>query len=280
MTNPHPRDLNSVTEAWLAVRAVDCSDKTVASSRKTMRQLMATTGNIQVGSLEVRHMDTFRVQCKARGNGGAQLNQHRSHLRMFCTFVRQRRTYGVSRDWDPMIGWRQERVLPSKKLLIPPTEFPRLLDAATHPRDRMVVATGLYLFLRASETTGIKIEDVDLDRDEIGVTIWKTKQRDLMPVCEELSDELRRYLTWYSKAAGPLQPAWYLVPRRARPTFKADPVTGRAVVYRGDDAGLKPTERFSNVAYTVQRALDACGYGTYWEGGHTLRRSGARALYD
>ncbi len=272
------RDLQSVTDEWLRAASVDRSPKTIEAYRKMSRRLITVVGNIQVQNLEPRHVDTFFADCRARGNGPDQLNQHLSCLRMLCLFARQRRL--APQTWDPTVGRTRQKVIPTSKLLLPATEFPRLLDAADHPRDRMVIALGIFLFLRSSEISGLRVRDVDLDREEIEVTIQKTKQRDLMPICAELNDEIRRWLTWYSQSAGGLQPDWWLVPTKARPQVAWDPVAHAYHTARGEVARLAPARQFDKVAECVQRSLKRCGYETYWQGGHTLRRSGARALYD
>jgi integrase len=43
---------------------------------------------------------------------------------------------------------------------------------------------------------------------------------------------------------------------------------------------LRPTLPVHNLEGVVQDALAAIGYPTYWQGIHTLRRSGARAFYN
>jgi len=170
---------------------------------------------------------------------------------------------------------------------VDPQDFPRLLDACTNPQQRIIVALGLYLFLRASEVRELRIGSVNLDRGEVLVYQPKTSRYDEMPICAELDTELRRWLTWYAQDAGPvhgpLDPEWFLVPARMPMTLE-NPEGGRGngrPVPRGEGS-VNPHKRVGTPHRAVQKALNAIGWRVEGdrEGCHTLRRSGARALFD
>src|SRR5699024_11347329 len=88
---------------------------------------------------------------------------------------------------------------------------------------------------------------------------------------------MRRWLKRYAALCGSLAPDGYLVPAVGlnRPR---DPVTGRMMALKGDM--LEPTRKLGKVATILKPAMLAVGLEDYRLGGHTLRRSGARALYD
>jgi len=238
---------------------------TVRMDRVILGQLLTQIGDRPMTAVTVADVEEFRVS-KSRSMGANSLNTVRAVLRSFFGWCRQTGLMTA----DPMLTWRVRPVMPGRKLFIPPQDFPVVLGAAVSPRDRVFIALGLYTFLRQSEITDLRIADLDLTRDEIEVTIHKTSQRDLMPICSELRSELDRWLHHYRQEApeGLLDPEWYLVPAQTR-----QPRPGGRL--------LCPQSRFRSTWRNVQTALDVAGLPyDRGEGGHTLRRSGARALYD
>lgn len=168
---------------------------------------------------------------------------------------------------------------------MPVIDFNRLLDSTEDPRDRIVVAIGLYLLLRESEIRLLKVGDVDLASGTVSVVIPKSSKSDDMPVCVELDGELRTWLTFYSQHAGrSLRPHDALVPAwtRGAATEREDGTWRIAPSLRFD-----PSRPYSTPHRAVQSALIRCGFATHdatgkslREGVHTLRRSAARARFD
>jgi integrase len=169
-------------------------------------------------------------------------------------------------------------VPPKARLRIPVTHFQRLLDVADRPDRRIIVALGLYLFLRGGEIRTLRVGDVSLEEGIVTTVIHKTNQRDEMPICWELDQELRRWFVDYAEDLGrPLRPHDYLVPAHRRfPGWLDRPQKGN---FQPEAMVLRPYHH-------VQHILDAAGFPVLedgkkaGEGVHTLRRSGARALYD
>lgn len=267
------RLLSDVIEDYLSSRTGQMAPATVRMDDMVLRQFLAHTGNIQVGNVSVAHAERFRAARSAKLTANS-MNTVRATLRSFFKWTAQMRLTTI----DPMVSWRVMKAMPRTKLYIPPEDFPALLNAASHPRDRIYIAMGLYLFLRQGEITSLRIRDLDLTRDEIEVAVHKTRQRDIMPICSELRVELDHWLgTYRSEATGGLLNDYYLVPGKTSSQWigTQSATCGRTV------AALCPTTRYASPWKSVQRALDSMGlpYDT-GEGGHTLRRSGARALYD
>lgn len=184
-------------------------------------------------------------------------NSHVSVFRGFFNFCRHRGYMPL--NVDPMYGREQRPNSAKEKKYIPVEQFPVLLDSATDPRDRIIIALGLYLFLRQGEIATLKLSDIDGDR--IGVRVWKTNQFDRMQINSELSEELKRWLAVYGHPAGVLVPS-------KRPHW------GKLI--------YDPTQPFTKPYKAIQRALARMGWQDEeidGEGGHLLRRSGARALY-
>lgn len=270
--------LSALIDEHLAVLS---SGGYAASTRRTSarvwRAFLAHTGNIQLRHVTSRHVDSY-FAARMSTCTPATLNLELATLRRLFKFASSR---GYMRNTiDPTGHRRRFRVQPRAKRRVPVHEFGRLLDAATHPRDRAVVALGIYLLLRQSEIKELRVGDVDLEHGAINARILKTAKLDEMPVSAELDVELRRWLTWYTQHVGPLQPTMHLAPAKARPTFTSTGAVDTA-------SNLDPWRPVARPEHIVQRALAACGYEPVDDDGrptrdgvHTLRRSAARAMFD
>lgn len=255
-----------------------------ASTRRTFKRtaelFLSTVGNIQVKHVQARHVDSFFASRQAAGISPGTLNLELVVLRGLFRFAMARRHMPPGQP-DPASHRRRVRNMPKTRRRIPASEFERLLDATRHPRDRMVLALGIYLLARQSEIIELRIGDVDLVHGAISARIIKTAQVDTMPISTELDRELRRWLTFYAERCGPLEPHWRLVPAKARPQINE--LRDRDMLA----AELKPLRPMVQPERIVQNALVACGYEVRdadgrptRDGVHTLRRSSARALFD
>jgi integrase len=222
----------------------------------------------------------------SKGMKPATVNLYRGAFRRFCKWATMRRY--LPGTANPLGTTRNLTITPTPRRRVPARDFARLLDGCEHPQTRIIVALGLYLFLRASEVIAIDVDKVDLAEGEILVYRSKTKRWTPVPICAELDTELRRWLTWYANDVaitnGPLQPHWPLVPARRRTQMMNDGTGkfgGRPFVpERGQ---MNPLRRSAQIQGKVQTALRSIGWEVGpddREGVHTLRRSGARALFD
>jgi integrase len=240
---------------------------TIRAQVTTLAYLVTHMGDRPLSDLGVVEVSSFLGWRKREGDAPGTLNKHRSHLGAFFKWARAHSFMPAGSD--PLASVRAEKVMPARKLRIPAEDFPALLDAADDPRDRVIVALGLYLFLRGSEIASLRWRDYNAKSAEMAVTIEKTKQRDVMPVSAELDEELRRW-------------AATLTIRR-----REDFIVPARVTQLGAPPILVPTRPHPQAYRNVQRVLEAAGYPvrgengeTLREGQHTLRRSGARALFD
>lgn len=285
----------------LGVRVSDAIDEYLASSqargdrpntlrakRTALDRLLRDEkcGNILIRSVTSRHIDHVFETMRRDQLAARSVNGYRQVLGHFFDWCQARRYIPVG--VTPMTGTRTQRVMPRKRVTIPPARFGDLLDAAeaSSRRDRTVVALGLYLFLRQSEIVSLTVGDVHLDEGTIDVTIHKTQDRDRMPISRELDGELRAWLTYYAADAGQLKPGWPLTPAKASPRWRG---IAQGVLERvdGGTCALNPNRPLIQPHLAVQRALVRAGYRIRdddgrrnYEGIHTLRRSGARALYE
>jgi integrase len=265
---------DAIEEYLMSRRSRGLAEGTLKGDRLVLRQLLTATGNILLRSVEPRHIDLF-FDGKVLQDSGHNL--YLTRLRGFFKWARARNYIRQDPTYDRShvkVGEEDTR------LFVPGDRFEELLDAAEHPRDRIMVALGLYLFLRVSEAVTLTVGDVDLDNSEIAVRVHKTKGYDLMPICEELEGELRRWLTWYAEHLDvPLAPDMLLVPSKKDWRSLPGP-DGKFVRSDQTRVQLQPYRPVVRGEQITKRALERLGYPTFREGGHTLRRSGARALFD
>lgn len=237
---------------------------TTQNDRSALDRLIRSIDVRDVRKITASHMDTFFGGLVQSGLASGTINAIQASLSAFFRWCRSR---GILKpDVDPIAGRRYRPKEPKPQTRIHVSQFPVLLDGAANPRDRMLIAAGLYLLGRQSEITNIRIRDVDLNAGEILMIIKKTHQTDLMPITVELREELARWLTVYQELAGPLQPNWYLVP----------------AVYRipPDQFRIKPLGRITRPEDIMRRSVAPLGITEGRIGMHLLRRSSARAIFD
>jgi len=253
------------------------------TTRNTSRALGVLDLDADIAS--VTSVDIDCILGKYRSTHAAStMNLTVAELRGFFKWAEQQGLipYGSS----PMRHRRAYTEAKHERMRVPADQFAGLIDSAQNPRDRIVVALGLYLLLRAGEIALLRVHDVDLSDFTIGVLVPKSAKSDTMPLCRELADELRIWFTAYGKGVGrELHGDDYLVPGRLPPTLEARGDHGKWVMVQYDQ--YVPSRPYSTPHKAVQGALVLSGYLTHdpdghtrREGVHTLRRSAARALFD
>lgn len=182
------------------------------------------------------------------------------------------------------------------KYYIPAADFPRVLDVAGewHIADRAVMAMALYTLGRQGELSGLQLRHVNLDERTIMMRRPKRQRWTEVGITRELMGELVTWLEWYAqqmecvsaRAMMEDHPDWYLLPRRHYCPFQGE--DGKYLKTGPGRYYLAPTVRSTHLERVVKRVLDALGVDgrhtahvtQLGEGIHTVRRSGARALYD
>lgn len=251
---------------------------TVRGQLATLGGLLKEVGNIWTRNLTQVHIDRYAEARKASGVHPHTLRNNLVHIRQFCEFARGRKFTPV--NWDPVGRRRTPRVVPREQVEIPAHDFPRLLDAAANPRDRAVMAFGIFTLCRQSEAAAVTVGDLDLREGWVELTIQKSGMRDRMPVSAELNVEMHRWLTVYeSSVDGALDPSWKLFPALLQFGVGRDE-RGRMMPAPAGTLRPNPTKSPTRIEWCVQRALERCGYPTSQEGLHTLRRSAARARFN
>lgn len=278
--------LSDLIDLWVRSRtAGGLATNTIRNGELHVRAFMGLAGNLQIRTVERRHVDFYFEHCqsKARPLKASSLNSHKDSLDAFFKWAVANRH--LPSDRNPMLGRRRFRVQPEDRLLIPASDFPRLLDCAPHPRDRIVVALALYLFTRQSEIRTMRMRDVDLDRGYVHVRVHKSALVDEMPICEELETEARRWLTFYSGQISYGLDS-HFCPAKETVFVHGNPTPGQRREAQWE-AVLNPARPMGAIHQAAQRTLELAGYpirkvdgSSAHEGIHTFRRSGARALYD
>lgn len=272
--------LSEATARYLESRKTRVALNTLRADAAALRRLVGVLGDPPLTAVGEDDIDDYFLD--QADLGAATRNLRLSKIQAFFA-------YALGRGWiteNPATERRRLLEPEADPLFVPVEQFPALLDAARNPRDRMIVALGLYLFLRSSEVQSLRWLDVDQARGHIYTMQHKTKTRDRMPICSELAEELIGYRRWYTDQSGEIQPEWYLVPG-----LKTMVVAPSAWGYGDTPDGRfrrLPQPRFILFPWkptpkphrAVQAALAAIDLPVLQQGGHTLRRSGARALFN
>ena len=253
------------------------AEGTWRGQRASLDGLLTEVGNIWTKNLTQVHIDRYTAARKAAGVHPHTIRNNLVHLRQFCDFARGRKFTAV--NWDPVGRRKTPKVVPHKWVIIEPSEFGRLLDAAANPRDRAVIAFGLYTLCRQSEAKHLRIEDVDLENGWISLTIQKSGIRDRMPISSELHTELECWLKRYEGTVGGLRGSYRLLPALQALGHQRDHL-GRLQAVPEGLLRIKPHDSPSKIHWCVQKALRNLGYPAEKEGLHTLRRSAARARFE
>ena len=85
---------------------------------------------------------------------------------------------------------KQPQKLPD---LLSREEVWRLLNACTHPRDRVLLATTYAAGLRVSEVVALKVSDLDGDRMTIHISLGKGAKDRYVPLSQRLLQDVRAY---------------------------------------------------------------------------------------
>lgn len=284
------RHLGEAVTEYLEFLVTDgLSAGTIKSRRNSLNKMLSVVNReIYVHSVEAHHMSKVWAEVgKSRGNNSKCID-HCSYKQFFawCETMKYRQ-----RHESPFAHIRRPKEFFPERRRVDEEQFPDLLAAAggesRFPRDRMYVALGLYSIGRKMEMADVKWGDIDRKNGEFIMMRHKTGQDDVLAIGEELEEELEYYEDWYrwvtnTPAGQPINPEWYVCPAATKPQF----IGGRNR-HRGY---IRPADRMDQqtAGAIVKNALKAIGFEmrnletgkAAYEGAHTLRRSGARALYN
>lgn len=273
-SRPHPVTLQAmqITESLPRYaeyrRSQGYAENTVRIGSGVLTAFVRIVGDMQMTSLNPSHVDKW-LAIRSGQVKPATINTEAAQLREWEKWAHR---CGYLSPRQNLAGHvRKQRVVPRSRVIVPPSRFGELLDCASRPTDRIVVATGLYTLMRQGEITSLRVAHVDLDTGSIHAAIHKSAKRDTVPVCAELDAEIRRYWTWRSQQT-PLGPSQFFI-CSSHNRF----AEGEGRLHRQE---LRPDRCLTHPWDAVKRTLSRMGYDLEpGEGVHTLRRSGATALY-
>lgn len=260
-------------EATLARRKYAAS--TIEQYRVTHRALLHAAGR---DDLQLRHLSSDvigRVFAEHRAWSERTINRNLLRIRMFLSWARDEEY--IPMTFDPTRGWHTTKEYAVRRrtwLTVEQMLTARQAAADLCARDGAFFDAHIYTLARGGELSILKVGDIDLERGIIKLWRPKTKTRDELPICAELHGSLTRWLAEYREAMGrDLNPDWYLYPARGpRPAARKDGTR--------QPTPLRPERPMSHSNHIIRRALVAAGYDNEGDGGHVLRRSSARCLYE
>lgn len=256
-------------EHWLDSR-VDLSLNTVQNDRSVLNRFATSVGaDRQIGYVTASQAESYFRSI--RHHQPSSFNKSRARVALFLAYCRRH-------AWvrhDLLIDVGKKTKVHVERFRLSPTALIDLIDIPTDPRDRAFLALAMNTALRASEITGLRVKDVDLEDGELYVYRSKSKRDDRLGITPMLVTELRAWLTVYAQGIKePLDDDMWLFPARLSPRgINAD----RQTV----PGPLQARVRLTHTERIVQRSLRLAGYDIRpQEGVHTIRRSVARAFFD
>jgi integrase len=258
-------------------------ESTIRSRNAACGRLIKKHGERKLSLVNDQHIAAYFEKESERRGPSSMATTH-AILNAFYTFCVQ--TGRLRPQQNVMLTRRAPRGEKRDMERIPVYRWPQLLACAqeSDPRDRVLVAMGLYTLLRDQEMAALRLRDVDLNAGHIRARIPKTDDLDLVAISADLDRELRTWYIHYQNRVGPLEPNMLLLPaRRIPPPLR----TSRGTWMASPHSSYDPYASVGKCAAIVTPLFKQIGYRTRDESGkstgmgaHTLRRSGARAYYD
>lgn len=270
--------LSDAIDEYLIIRSGKRSGATVRGDDQSLRKLLAFVGNLRVASLDVEHFAKFFYGPNGlvnQGLGNATFNVHRARVNFFMSWCKSKKyTTKVNLLFD--VDARATANAP-ERVRLTQAQLRTGLSLAPTPRDRLLWMLPACTGLRAGSIQSITTQQVDLDGGWLrNVKVKGDNKYMSLPISDDLDVEIRRWLTIYQESCGPLQGEWYLIPSRRRCGY-VKTENGR------ENLGFfrhYPGQPIAHPAPVVKVILGRMGLDAKGEGMHTLRRSGARVLFD
>lgn len=264
----------AISEHLDDLKAKGRSSSTLANHRQALMHGLNAWGNIDCRDIREEQITAYFAGHD--WSAGTQMI-YLGALRAFAAFLRRRGIW--PRDFDPLEGWSVRSEARRERMWL---TVPQMLDMlAEEPceRNRALFSLGIYTLGRAGEITSLKIGDLDLDRHTLVFYRHKTKQWDRLPVCQELHDDMTRWLAHYESVMGELDSDWLLVPALG-PRRMTGAAGGRTFVPTGEPRMMKVQSRISKPSSLATTALKRIGFREPGNGMHVLRRSSAREMFE
>lgn len=277
----NPELLEAIRE-YLERRAIGHADTTVRNARHVLMRFYntITTGRgtsraMLVTSLRPDHV--MKYYATRKHVMPQSRNQDRDELTRFFQWTSKRRLTAPVEDM--MIEWPREKPIKQPKLRLGENALLDILEAAEHPRDRMLVMLGLGTVSRNGTIKLITWGDVRWDIGELALRDEKTGDHThTAPFTQDLERELIAWRAFYEEETGEsvvAHPDWYVIPKFTPSRYGPDGPKGPRAPQR-----LIPTAPLERPFLPVQRIMDKLGMTKRFQGMHTFRRSMLRLHYD
>ena len=194
----------------------------------------------------------FQVHQAESGVGASSLNAAVSALRFFFTVTVDRPDLARR-----LTGVRSPQRVP---VVLSTEEVTRLLDAAPGPKYKAALATAYGAGLRVSEVVGLKVSDIDSERELLRVEQGKGRKDRQAMLSPQLLELLR---TWWleGRRRGALLPQGWLFPGRNPVEPLSTRQLNRAVHAAAEAAGITKrvsphTLRHSCATHLLEQGVD------------------------
>lgn len=264
----------AATDHLADLEAKGRSQATLRNHRQALMHAVDCWGNVDCRDIREEQITRY-FQNRDWSNGTQAI--YLGAIRAFGNYLR--RIGQWPRDFDPTEDWHIRSESRRERLWLTVPQMVEMREAEPCPRNRALFALGSYTLGRAGEITSLKVGDLHLDRHMLQFRRHKTKQWDRLPVCEELADEMDRWLSHYSKVMGPLDPDWLLVPAM-HPVRRTAVAGRRGFVLTGEPRLMKVASPVSKPSTLASLAMQRIGFYESGNGMHVLRRSSAREMFQ
>jgi site-specific recombinase XerD len=250
-----------VVDAFLA-SAVD-SENTRRAYRRHLRRAFAYLGVTAVAELAGAHLAGYRAAVVTSGLAPASQGQVLAAVRSFLSWSRTMGAHGLSSDVVAAALRTPRATVRRPYQVLSEPEVGAVLQVASGPRDRGLLAVLLGAGLRVSEVSGLDITDLVIDH-EGGAALYvrqgKGRKDRMVPIHQEVTAVVRAYLHATGRRLGEDGPLFRAHDRAARKLPRGR-LTARAI------------------ADVVARHVQAAGITAKHCSPHTMRHSYAiRAL--
>lgn len=268
----------AVREFMASDKQMQHEDGTRLNYQRTLDVLLDVTGS-QLNACELRpkHMDKALAVLRYR-RSEASLNNNRAHLRAFERFLHS--DGYLSRGQKPTANIdnaKVDSIPPLKDLILTYEQAADCFRVAeeTHPRERIMLALGLYACMRESEVLDLRWKFL-LDRDG-DLSFYREKQNawHTIPLMPPLARELELWRQYMEANFGEIDPEWFVVCGRKPPG-------GTRI---GEEVNpswpVRPGDRVSRLDIVTKGIFARVGVRDLSRKGiHTLRRTGACMVLD
>lgn len=283
--------LDDARVAYLADRASNGLAKaTIRNDNTCLTRFIRVTGNLYTDTVEnTPHLTRYFSEAGTTRNPNSLQIDYQVLRDFFRWCINNNQING--KHVSPMEARRKPKGRVERPWRgLPVQQIREVCEAAwdTHPRDGMLVAQACFLLGRATELTKLRWINIDLDNGWVYYFRYKTNKQDTMPISTELRRYYEKWKAYYVEQCGPLQPDWFVIPRRSRPPMRMQLVDGKMVSRSfSAESRLMPDTELIEPWLQAKKALDKIGFPlrdpvtgkSMREGMHTFRRSGAKAWY-